>query len=222
MRLRRETGDFQITVNTTAGTVNSIRSGLTAEDLAGELIKVDGVYEPVLSAGDSDGTTTLETKSYTLTYTKATGDISAEANESGGGESGGGSTGRMFEGVITSSDPWDGAFENPVPSFVDTPVPAGLTTSDFENSVFVFSVDNDVSGLDGDTYIFSVVGVSTMENHWSSKCQGFIRIWFEYSMANSIDISNWMLMYDPETGNMFIDPSQVPEDQVPEEDLSAD
>ncbi len=84
MRLRRETGDFQIVVTSDNGTltVNSIRKGLCAEDLIGELVNANGPYEVVVSATDNllAGTTSLVTTSYTLTYTKSTGAISAVAN----------------------------------------------------------------------------------------------------------------------------------------------
>lgn len=108
MRLRRETGDFQITVNYFPGdpTVNTIRPGLSAEDFAGEMVKVveelstidsetseqvtytQNTFEAVISAtdgvgmsgGPAAGTVEFVTKSYTLTYTKATGVITAVAN----------------------------------------------------------------------------------------------------------------------------------------------
>lgn len=81
MRLRRETGDFQI--NVTSGEVNTIRKGLKAEDLIGECILVDGAFEVVTSATDdaTNGETEAVTTSYTLTYDWATGAITAVANE---------------------------------------------------------------------------------------------------------------------------------------------
>lgn len=82
MRLRRETGDFKIVVsvkNSTV-TVNSIRPGLAAEDLIGEVVDANGVLEAVVSAEDASTTVTAITASYTLTYTKATGAITGVAN----------------------------------------------------------------------------------------------------------------------------------------------
>ena len=84
MRLRRETGDFKIvvTVNSEshAITVNSIRTGLTAEDLIGEVVNANGPLEVAVKATDASTTVTLLTATYTLTYTKATGAITAVAN----------------------------------------------------------------------------------------------------------------------------------------------
>ena len=84
MRLRRETGDFKIvvTVNSEshAITVNSIRTGLTAEDLIGEVVNANGPLEVVVKATDASTTVTLLTTTYTLTYTKSTGAITAVAN----------------------------------------------------------------------------------------------------------------------------------------------
>ena len=85
MRLRRETGDFQIKV--TAGddgaTVNSINKLLLGEDFVGQIVDVDGVMEVITKASENKlaGTVTAVCESYTLTYTKATGAITAAANE---------------------------------------------------------------------------------------------------------------------------------------------
>lgn len=82
MRLRRETGDFKIVVSVedTTITVNTIRTGLTAEDLIGEVVNANGPLEVVVKATDASTTVTLLTESYTLTYTKATGAITGVAN----------------------------------------------------------------------------------------------------------------------------------------------
>ena len=90
MRLRRETGDFQIVLKAgeTEGTyeVNSIRPGLSAEDLIGELVSIvdpdepGGYFQAVIKAYDNfeiDTTVTLETVDYELNYDSATGNISA-------------------------------------------------------------------------------------------------------------------------------------------------
>lgn len=80
MRLRRETGDFQIKV--TSGVVNTIRKGLRAEDLIGECVLVDGTFEVVTSASDdaTNSETEAVTASYTLTYAWGTGAITAVEN----------------------------------------------------------------------------------------------------------------------------------------------
>ena len=84
MRLRRETGDFKIVVtvnsNTNAITVNSVRKNLSAEDLIGAVVNANGPLEVVAKATDASTTVTLLTTTYTLTYTKATGGITAVAN----------------------------------------------------------------------------------------------------------------------------------------------
>lgn len=84
MRLRRETGDFKIAVtvgNDESVTVNSIRTGLKAEDLIGEVVDAAGVLEAVVSAQDGDDEVEAVTATYTLTYVPSTGAITAEANE---------------------------------------------------------------------------------------------------------------------------------------------
>ncbi len=85
MRLRRETGDFQITVTvnseTSAITVNSINKNLLGEDFVGQIVDANGTYEVVTSAVENKlaGTVTAYIASYTLTYTNATGAITAVA-----------------------------------------------------------------------------------------------------------------------------------------------
>ena len=82
MRLRRETGDFQIKVTDNDGTltVNTIRTGLGAEDLIGEVVDAAGVLEAVTSAADGTDTVTAITTTYTLTYVPSTGAITAVEN----------------------------------------------------------------------------------------------------------------------------------------------
>lgn len=82
MRLRRETGDFQIKVTNNDGTltVNTIRTGLGAEDLIGEIVDAAGVLEAVTSATDGTNKVTAITASYTLTYVPSTGAITAVEN----------------------------------------------------------------------------------------------------------------------------------------------
>lgn len=129
MRLRRETGDFQIVVDSTAGTVNTIRTGLSAEDLAGELVKVGSSYEPVSSATDGDGTVTFETKSYIFTYTKSTGAIAAQENSGG---SGSGSSGLVIEGVTSTHRDVLQTYEISIPDI--TP---NLTPADFVGATMI-------------------------------------------------------------------------------------
>lgn len=82
MRLRRETGDFQIKVTDNDGTltVNTIRTGLGAEDLIGEVVDAAGALEAVTSATDGTDEVTAITTTYTLTYVPSTGAITAVAN----------------------------------------------------------------------------------------------------------------------------------------------
>ncbi len=84
MRLRRETGDFQIkvTVDDDTATVNSINKLLLGEDFVGQVVEVDGTFEVVTKASENKaaGTVTAVCESYTLTYTKATGAIAASPN----------------------------------------------------------------------------------------------------------------------------------------------
>ena len=100
MRLRRETGDFQITINS-ENAVNTIRKGLSAEDFVGELVNVNGTYEVVNSANDTETGAEFKTNSFTLTYTKATGVITAQEGGSGSG-SGGGSEKQTYTLTLNS------------------------------------------------------------------------------------------------------------------------
>lgn len=85
MRLRRETGDFQIRVTVDDGTVtvNSIATGLLAEDFVGQVVDVDGTFEVVTAVSENKlaGTVSAVTATYTLTYTKGTGAITGVENE---------------------------------------------------------------------------------------------------------------------------------------------
>lgn len=209
MRLRRETGDFQIRINPSNGT-NAIRTGLSAEDFAGELININGTIEPVLSVSENEGVVTAKTASYTVTYNKATGAITS--SEGGAGGSGGGSenAGRVFEGAIVGVDPLGGEFDYPVPSFVEHPLPAGLALEDFMHATFVFTVAENVGGTTGNTYVMPVNGICSLENHWSEKMHSFIGIHIDWTLVDS-SFSSWnILYYDPATGNVYIDPGQVP------------
>lgn len=81
MRLRRETGDFRIKIDS-EGNVNTINKLLLGEDFVGQVAEVDGTFEVVTKATEnkSAGTVTAVCESYTLTYTKATGAIEASPN----------------------------------------------------------------------------------------------------------------------------------------------
>ena len=86
MRLRRETGDFQIkvTIDGNTVTVNSINKLLLGEDFVGQVVELDDTFEVITKASENKvaGTVTAVCESYTLTYTKATGAITATANSS--------------------------------------------------------------------------------------------------------------------------------------------
>ena len=102
MRLRRETGDFQIRINPSNGT-NAIRTGLSAEDFAGELININGTIEPVLSVSENEGVVTAKTATYTVTYNKETGAVTS--SEGGAGGSGSGSIGIEVITLTGDKDP---------------------------------------------------------------------------------------------------------------------
>ena len=92
MRLRRETGDFQIkaTVGGDDVTVNSIRPGLSAEDLIGEVVLIDydvsgtknTIYSPVIQTIVNSQTVTVQFEvkfadsALIFTYDPVTGAIS--------------------------------------------------------------------------------------------------------------------------------------------------
>lgn len=90
MRLRRETGDFQIkiTVDDGTATANSISKNLLAEDFVGQVVEVDGpfedTFEVVTNVSEGNGLVTAHCASYILEYTKATGAINATTSEDGG------------------------------------------------------------------------------------------------------------------------------------------
>lgn len=81
MRLRRETGDFQIkvTVDDGTATVNSIAKNLLAEDFVGQIVDVDGHFEVVTKVTETSTTVVAYVESFTLTYTKSTGAITGVA-----------------------------------------------------------------------------------------------------------------------------------------------
>lgn len=83
MRLRRETGDFQIKITDNDGTLtgNTIRTGLGAEDLIGEVVDAAGVLETVCTAVDGTDKVTAETYNYVFDYVPSTGAITAIASQ---------------------------------------------------------------------------------------------------------------------------------------------
>lgn len=81
MRLRRETGDFSIVVAEDYSVAKPIWKNLILEDLLGVIVDYNGVLETVVKveAGSTAGTFVATTDSLKLTYTKATGVVTAEA-----------------------------------------------------------------------------------------------------------------------------------------------
>ena len=114
MRLRRETGDFQITINS-ENAVNTIRKGLSAEDFVGELVNVNGTYEVVNSANDTETGAEFKTNSFTLTYTKATGVITAEEGGSGSGSGSGGGSNEFIIPVTSRPEGMTTVLETAMP-----------------------------------------------------------------------------------------------------------
>lgn len=83
MRLRRETGDFRIVVDSD-GNVKNLTKNLLGEDFVGQVVEdeTDGTMQVVTKASENKlaGTVTAVCEGYTLTYTKATGAVTAVAN----------------------------------------------------------------------------------------------------------------------------------------------
>lgn len=89
MRLRRETGDFNVVIEDGAAT---IQKKLSAEDLIGCIVTNGSVTEVVIEITTASTTLTLTTNSNNYTYTIATGAVvyvepDAESEEDAGGES---------------------------------------------------------------------------------------------------------------------------------------
>ena len=198
MRLRRETGDFQIKV--ISGTANTIRKGLSAEDFVGELVSVDGVFEVISSASNGEGTVTAKSESYILTYNKETGAITAEQNSGGG--SGGGS-GLVIEGARYA---YDAGLERDVFTMTD-PIATGLTVDDFINAAIKATYVLD--GTEIPTF-FAVIGArNETEAEWGSDPQS----WPSYYTGEEIRVavslgtissnSSMSLAYRPSTGEVL-------------------
>lgn len=77
MRLRRETGDYNFTLNNDAAT---LKPGLNAEEFVGAIVHNGTAMEVVTSVTDNTTTYTLVVDSGTLVYTKATGAVAYTAD----------------------------------------------------------------------------------------------------------------------------------------------
>lgn len=204
MRLRRETGDFQIKV--TSGAVNTIRKGLSAEDFVGELVNVDGVYEAVVNASESEGVVTFKSASYTLTYNKTTGELTASEGGAGGSGSSGGS-GLVIEGITLA---YDEGLERGKATFPT--LPTNLSPDDFLGATVKYTYDqgsfgNEGPGVDLIPITTKVVGVVDYSSetpadpeHPSGK-EGKICVSLGLSGGGSTTIGEGSsFFYDPATG----------------------
>ena len=191
MRLRRETGDFQIKV--TSGTVNTIRKGLSAEDFVGELVNVDGTYEAVINANESEGIVTFKSASYTLTYNKSTGALTA--SEGGAGGSGSGGSGLVVEGTYE----YDEGLEYNIFKVAE-PIATGLTEEDFLGAIFdITYTHNDKE----DRARFPVSGVSTTNaNDTANLPEGCLVVHTATinTRTSYEEVAEQILYYDPATG----------------------
>lgn len=193
MRLRRETGDFQIKV--TSGAVNTIRKGLSAEDFVGELVSVDGVYEVISSASDGEGTVTAKSETYTLTYNKETGAIAAQENSGGSGSGAITLTGNATYG----GGLWRWSFE---------PIAAGLTPADLLGAKLVANYSNGntdygfiVAARPGQTYGDGDAALTDQIALYD------IYDWYAYEneyvgFTNFQSRKNGGIFYDPATGQV--------------------
>lgn len=182
MRLRRETGDFQIKV--TSGTVNT-----------------NGVFEVISSASNGEGTVTAKSESYILTYNKETGAITAEQNSGGGS---GGSSGLVIEGGVYA---FDADLDRDVFTVAD-PIATGLTVDDFINAVikvmYVIDDDTEIPSF------FAVVGArNVVDAEWGID-QQYWPSWYtgeEISVIVSLGAlgqnTNMKLAYRPSTGEVL-------------------
>ena len=81
MRLRRETGDFNIVLGENGYTA---RTGLPAENFVGEIVvDTDGNYNVVTKVTPTENGATLVAGALTLTYVKATGAITVVTPNAG-------------------------------------------------------------------------------------------------------------------------------------------
>lgn len=77
MRLRRETGDFEIVLTSDNSYTAKLNNRVSAEDLIGQIAKVDGKYLFVTEAEDASdkSTATVKIGGGTYTYTRATSQL---------------------------------------------------------------------------------------------------------------------------------------------------
>lgn len=198
MRLRRETGDFQIRVNPANGT-NSLRKGLSAEDFAGELININGTIEPVLSVSESEGVVTAKTASYTVTYNKETGAVAS--SEGGAGGSGGGSdSGFVIECTYESvgDEVTDLVFGD------DAVLPANLTGADLINNTTLV-VHRNAVGYEPEIVVGRVVAVNTNLGADAPKRQGLLTltVYPQDAGYSSFILQAIDFFYDPEDGSLI-------------------
>ena len=77
MRLRRETGDFEIVLTAENEYTAQLNKRVSAEDLIGQVAQVDGKYLVILEAQDAanKATATAKIGADTYTYTRETGKL---------------------------------------------------------------------------------------------------------------------------------------------------
>lgn len=207
MRLRRETGDFQIRINPSNGT-NAIRTGLSAEDFAGELININGAIEPVLSVSESEGVVTAKTASYTVTYNKETGAVtSSEGGAGGSGGSGGGSgSGLVVECTYDFIEARDGN------GFIFAEaLPTGLTPSDLLGITFVVTQGPGSiygSGSVAETLTGVAKSICTMRNYSVEAWKGGYSFNLDFGDGPNVISAFGPVYYNPTTGQILgYDPS---------------
>lgn len=72
MRLRRETGDFNIVLTSDNQYKSKANDRLWAEDLVGQVAKVDDVFQLITDTKDVDGGVTFKIGSVNYKYTRET------------------------------------------------------------------------------------------------------------------------------------------------------
>ena len=72
MRLRRETGDFNIVLTSANQYKCKANDRLWAEDLVGQVAKVDGVFRLISNTKDVDGGVTMSVGDQNYKYTRET------------------------------------------------------------------------------------------------------------------------------------------------------
>lgn len=198
MRLRRETGDFQIRINPSNGT-NAIRTGLSAEDFAGELININGTIEPVLSVSENEGAVTAKTASYTVTYSKETGAITS--SEGGAGGSGGSTSGLVVECTFDFIEAMDGN------GFIFAEaLPTGLTPSDLLGITFVVTQGPGSihgSGSVAETLTGVAKSICTMRNYDVEAWKGGYSLNLDFGDGSNVITASGPVFYNPTTGQIL-------------------